>query len=160
MERPKKKVSDSRVEWTRCVQTMDCNARGTLFGGQLLRWLDEVAGTTAMRHCGFPVTTAAVDNLQFKRPVPLGQLVRITGHVTYVGNTSMEVRTDVYIEDLKNGLYYPVNRAYFTEVAVDENGSPTMVPWGLEPENPGEIAEIEGAKQRIALRKQRRKEGF
>lgn len=160
MDRPAKKVSDSKVEWTRCVQSMDCNARGTLFGGQLLKWLDEVAGVTAMRHCGHEVTTAAVDNLQFKRPVPMGQLCILTGRVTYVGNTSMEVRTDVYLEDLDTGMRYPVNRAYFTEVAVDDHSQPTRIPYSLQPETPGEYAEMEGAKQRIALRKQRRKDGF
>ena len=160
MARPNKKVSESKVEWTRCVQSMDCNARGTLFGGQLLKWLDEVAGVTGMRHCGYHVTTAAVDNIQFKRAVPLGHLIRLTGRVTYVGNTSMEIRTDCYLEDLEKGLFYPVNRAYFTEVAVDENGRPTKVPYGLEAETPGEEEEMKGAVKRIELRKQRRKEGF
>ena len=61
-----KTVEDSRTEWMKCIQYEDINGNGRLFGGRLMEWMDEVAGIAATRHAGGIVTTAAVDNLQFK----------------------------------------------------------------------------------------------
>ncbi len=156
----KKRVSDSKVEWLKCVQYEDINPSRRLFGGRLMSWMDEVAGIAAIRHAGMTVTTAAVDNLQFKKGVGLGDIIVIEAKVTYVGNTSMEVRVDVYCEEKQTGNRYSVNRAYFTEVCVDDEGRPTKVPCGLIVESDSEKAEWEGAQKRRELRKQRRIEGF
>ena len=67
---------------------------------------------------------------------------------------------DTYVEDVKSGLRSPINRAYVTEVSIDDEGHPQTVPFGLTLSGPGEEAEWEAAKKRIALRKQRRLEGF
>ena len=94
-----KKVEDSRTEWMKCIQYEDINGNDRLFGGRLMSWMDEVAGIAATRHCGGFVTTAAVDNLQFKAGCFLNDIIVIRAKLTYVGRTSMEVRVDVYIED-------------------------------------------------------------
>lgn len=154
----KKKVSDSRVEQVFQVRPEHLNGAGRLFGGQLMAWIDEVAGLTAIRHSQHNVTTASVDNLKFMRGVYQGDLVVLIGQVTYVGNTSMEVRVDTYVENL-DGTRHPVNRAYLTIVAVDSDGKPTPVP-GLEIESVGEQAEWEAGKKRKELRIARSKEGF
>ena len=65
-EQKPKKVSDSRTEQLRVVIYPDINGFGRLFGGRLLAWIDEVAGATARRHCGYNATTVAIDNLYFK----------------------------------------------------------------------------------------------
>jgi len=119
----KKKVSESRVEQVYQVRPEHLNGAGRLFGGQLMAWIDEVAGLTAIRHAQHNVITASVDNLKFIRGVYQGDLVVLIGQVTYVGNTSMEVRVDTYIERL-DGTRHPVNRAYLTIVAVDSDGKP------------------------------------
>lgn len=102
--------------------------------------------------------TASVDNLKFIRGVFQNDLVVLIGNVTYVGNTSMEIRVDTYVEKL-DGTGYPVNRAYLTLVAVDENGQPTKVP-GLLIESIGQQAEWEAGQKRKQLRIQRKVEGF
>lgn len=153
-----KKVADSKVEQVYQVRPEHLNGAGRLFGGHLMAWIDEVAGLTAMRHAQHNVITASVDNLKFIRGVFQGDLVVLIGQVTYVGNTSMEVRVDTYIEKL-DGTRHPVNRAYLTIVAVDSDGKPTPVP-GLEIETIGEQAEWEAGKKRKELRLIRRQEGF
>ena len=117
-----KTVEDSRTEWMKCIQYEDINGSGRLFGGRLMQWMDEVAGIAATRHCGGFVTTAAVDNLQFKAGCFINEIIVIRAKLTYVGHTSMEVRVDVYIEDRESGQRRVINRAYFTEVHVDEKG--------------------------------------
>ncbi|MCR4781616.1 MAG: acyl-CoA thioesterase [Lachnospiraceae bacterium] len=155
-----KKVSDSEGENLRLIQYADINLSGNLFGGKLMEWMDEIAGIVAMRHAGMVITTAAVDDLQFKKSVKIGDILVLKAKLTYVGNKSMEVRVDVYREERETGLRYVVNRAYFTEVAVDSEGRPVKVPYGLELTNPCEEAEWEAAKKRRKLRLERRKEGF
>lgn len=154
-----RKVSDSLVESVRLVRPNHMNSAGRLFGGMLMQWLDEVAGMVAMRHTRSNVITASVDNLQFIHGAYNGEMVVIVGKVTYVGNTSLEVRVDTYVEHLENGMRHPINRAYFTMVALDENDKPTRVP-RLILETESEKAEWEAAQKRREMRMMRRKEGF
>ena len=159
-EREKRTVEYSRSEWMKMIHYEDINGGGRLFGGRLMQWMDEVAGIAALRHSGAEVTTAACDNLQFKKGAYINELLVIISRLTYVGRTSMEVRVDVYVEDHDTGVRHPINRAYFTEVCVDENGKPTPVRYGLELLTEAERAEWEGAQKRIEVRKKRRSEGF
>lgn len=154
-----KTVEDSKTEQVHLIMSQHLNAAGRLFGGMLLQWLDEVAGVVAMRHSGRQaVTTAAIDNLQFKEATREGDLLVIIGYVTSVGNTSMEVEIDSYVERT-DGMRYPVNRAFFVMVAMDENDKPTKVP-GLILRTEAERARHEAALLRKGMRKERRENGF
>ena len=154
-----KTVEESRTEWLKCIQYEDINGNGRLFGGRLMEWMDEVAGIAATRHCGGCVTTAAIDNLQFKKGAFINDIIVIRAKLTYVGKTSMEVRVDVYEEDRETGQRRVINRAYFTEVYVNDKG-PLPLKYGLKPETEAEKAEWEGAMKRLEIRRQRRVEGF
>ena len=123
-----RKVSDSMVETVHMVRPNHMNAAGRLFGGMLMQWLDDVAGLVAKRHTRSNVITASVDNLHFIHGAYQGEMVVIIGKVTYVGNSSMEVRVDTYVEHLEDGMRHAINRAYFTMVALDENDKPKKVP--------------------------------
>ena len=155
----KKCVEDSQTEQFRLLKYEDINGANRLFGGKLMAWIDEVAGVTARRHCEGQVTTACIDNLQFKEPAFLGDMVVIIGRMTYIGRSSMEVRVDSYIEDI-HGIRRPINRAYVMMVALDENERPKAVEFGLELKSETEKIEWESGKRRAELRKERRKEGF
>ncbi|MBR6401696.1 MAG: acyl-CoA thioesterase [Firmicutes bacterium] len=159
-EREVRSVKDSVTECVRLVKNEDINGGARLFGGRLMQWMDEAAGICAMRHSGMLITTAAVDNLQFKKGAAVGDVVAVTAKVTYVGNTSMEVRVDVYVEEIETGIRHVINRAYFTEVCIEADGRPVPVPYTIVPENTAEQAEWEGAQKRIEMRRQRRSQGF
>ena len=120
-------VQDSMVETVHLLRPNHMNAAGRLFGGMLMQWLDEVAGLVAKKHARSNIITASVDNLRFIHGAYADEMVVIIGKITYVGNTSMEVRVDSYVEDL-DGVRTPINRAYFTMVALDENDKPCTVP--------------------------------
>lgn len=153
-----KRVEDSRTEQTYLLMPRHINGYGRLFGGILMQWIDELAGIVARRHSGHEITTASIDNLNFKQPGFLNQTVVLVGKITYVGRSSMEVRVDTYVEDL-DGMRRVINRAYVVMVAIDEHGNALPVP-GLKVETESEKAEWEGGKKRYELRKQRRLEGF
>ncbi|MCI8858755.1 MAG: acyl-CoA thioesterase [Lachnospiraceae bacterium] len=158
MEQEVKRISDSMIEHIYQVRPEHLNAAGRLFGGQLMEWIDEIAGLVGMRHSNGNITTASVDNLRFIRGAYQNDLIVLMAKVTYVGNTSMEIRVDTYVEDFQ-GTRKPINRAYLTLVAVDSNDVPRKVPTILL-ETEGEKAEWEAAKRRKELRIQRQKEGF
>lgn len=155
-----KKVSDSLTETTKLLQYKDINGQNRLFGGRLMEWIDEVAALTAMRHCGGLVTTCAVDNLRFKYGAYINEVIVLIGKVTYVGNTSMEVRVDTYVENIETGIRRAINHAYLICVHVDNNGKPTPVKYGLDIGTLSEKAEWEGAKKRNIARKQRFDDGY
>ena len=119
--RPVKKVSDSLTQQQYLICPAHINHYGRLFGGQLLKWIDELAGIVAIRHCGTTVTTAAIDNLQFQAPAYTGDMIVLEGRVTYVGHSSMEVRVDTFREAL-DGSREMINRAYMDMVAIDCRG--------------------------------------
>ncbi len=153
-------VDFSKTEWVKCIQYEDINGAGRLYGGRLMEWMDQVAGIAATRHCSGHVTTAACDDLQFKNAAYINDILVIIAKVTFVGNSSMEVRTDVYVEERETGLRHVINRAYFTEVHVDEEGRPKKVRFGLDLQSESDKAEWEGALRRREMRKIRRAEGF
>lgn len=160
MEEKKKEktVEESITEYVQILMPQHTNGSSRLFGGQLVEWIDIVAGVVARRHSGCNVTTAAIDNLQFKAGAYQNDTLVLIGRMTYVGTTSMEVRVDTYVEEL-NGVRKPINRAYLVLVAMDEEEKPTKVP-GLILKNDCEKAEWEGGLKRKILRKERRIGGF
>ena len=154
-----RRVEDSRVETVHMVRPNHMNGAGRLFGGMLMQWLDEVAGLVAKRHARSNVITASVDNLRFIHGAYQGDMIVIIGWVTYVGNTSLEVRVDTYVETLDDGCRYPINRAYFTMVALDSAGKPKRVP-RLIIESEAQKGEWEAAQKRKEMRLRRTEEGF
>ena len=153
-----RRVADSRVETVHMVRPNHLNAAGRLFGGILMQWLDDVAGLVAKRHTRSNIITASVDNLRFIQGAYQKDVIVIIGKATYVGNTSMEVRVDTYVENM-DGMRRPINRAYFTMVALDGNDKPKRVP-RLILESEEEKAEWEAAKKRREMRIKRKEEGF
>lgn len=154
--RPVKPVSASRAEQVHIVMPMDVNAGFNLFGGMLMQWIDVVAGVVARRHSESEILTAAVDHLEFLAPAHLNDTITLLGRVTYVGNTSMEVCVDTYVERmgrLNERLH--VNRAFLTMVALDADGRPTRVPM-LALETDEERADFEAGKKRKEMRRRSR----
>lgn len=153
-----KRVTDSLTEQQYLLMPKDMNGHGRLFGGELMKWIDGLAGIVALRHSNRIITTACIDNLQFVKPAIVGQMVVLVGRVTYVGTTSMEIRVDTFTEEL-DGTRTKINRAYLVEVALDDDGNPCEVP-GLILETEEDRQEWEAGERRRALRSSRRKEHY
>lgn len=152
-------VSYSKTEQVHLVQPADLNGGGRLFGGTLLKMIDEIAAIVAMRHTGMKtVTTAAIDNLTFKAGAYVNDLIVLIGYITYTGRTSIEVRVDTYVER-SDGMRHPINRAYLVMVALDENNRPTEVPQ-IVLENDIQTEEYLMAQKRRQLYKERKKGGY
>ena len=143
--------SDSYAEMTELVMPNDTNMIFNLMGGKLMQWMDVVAAISAQRHSNRLVVTASVDNVSFKEPIKLGNVVTLKSKVTRAFTTSMEIHIQVWGEDVPARRKFKSNEAYFTFVALDENGKPTIVPNAI-PETEGEKMLFETAMNRREMR--------
>lgn len=149
-----KTVDESRVETIHIVRPNHLNGANRLFGGIMMQWIDEVAGIVAKRHSMCNVTTASVDNLTFLHGAYQNEMVVIKGKMTWVGNTSMEVCVDAYVENI-SGEQRRINNAHFMMVALDENDKPVKVP-GLILQTEDEKLAWEHGEERRRIRIQRK----
>lgn len=104
------------------------NFLGNVHGGWLLGFLDRVAYVCGSRYCGLPLVTLSVDQVFFKEPIYVGELLTCYACVNYVGKTSMEIGIRVTTENLQTGQIRHTNTCYITMVAIDKDQQPTPIP--------------------------------
>ncbi len=110
------------------TNTEMANFAGNIHGGQLLKLVDEVAYACACRYCGNFCVTLSVDQVFFKKPIKMGQLLTFLASVNYTGTTSMEIGVKVIAEDVTSRTVTHTNSCYITMVATNEKGKTIKVP--------------------------------
>lgn len=153
--KPKPCINSLAVK-TAIVLPPDTNQHGTLFGGVLMSYIDDIAAIAAQRHARNPVVTASTDSVDFLEPVKEGDSICVEGFVTWTRKTSMEIFVKAVTEDLSTGDRKVCSTAFLTFVAVNENGKPTTIP-SVYPETNQEKVLHEGAPDRADRRYERRK---
>ena len=129
------------------------NFAGNVHGGLLLKYLDQVAYTCATRWARTYAVTLSVDQVVFREPVHVGELVTFQASVNRTGRTSMEIGVRVTTEDLVSQVVRHTNSCYFTMVAIGPDGRPVEVPpW--RPRTAEERRRHEAAGRRRELRRE------
>ncbi|MBC7743581.1 MAG: acyl-CoA thioesterase [Flavobacterium sp.] len=146
-----KTAKESFTVMNELILPNDTNTLHNLMGGRLLHWMDIAAAISAQKHCNRIVVTASVDNVSFQHPIKLGDVVTIEAKVSRAFTTSVEVRLDVWAENIPSGARQKSNEAYYTFVAVDQSGNTIPVP-ELKPETEEEQVLFDGALRRRQLR--------
>lgn len=123
-----KRQADSRTQMTEYVLPQHANALGSVFGGQIMAWIDLCAAICAQRHSGRMAVTAFVDDMKFEQPVRVGEVVRLEAMITATFRTSMEIEVVVQGEDATSGRRWPCVAARLTFVAIDQDRKPTAIP--------------------------------
>lgn len=123
-----KPCSASRITLAQLMQPEHANNSGNVHGGVIMKLVDEAGALACMRHAQHRVVTVAVDQLTFRHPIRLGDLVILSAEVSYVGRTSLEVEVNVEAENPLSGQRIHTNTAYLVYVALDDNGKPAIVP--------------------------------
>lgn len=124
---------DDQVDDKRCLSMSEvmspekANFAGNIHGGHLMELLDRVAYACAARYCGYYVVTLSANNILFKAPIHVGELVHCHATVNYVGRSSMEVGIKVVSENLASGEQRHTNSCYFTMIAIDKDGQKAQV---------------------------------
>ncbi len=129
------------------------NFAGNVHGGTILKLLDQVAYACASRYAGRYVVTLSVDQVMFRQPVHVGELVTFLASVNHTGSSSMEVGIKVLAEDIRSQAVRHVNSCFFTMVAVDDDRKPVAVP-PLRPSTPDERRRHAAAEVRKAMRRE------
>jgi len=129
------------------------NFSGNVHGGTLLKYLDEVAYACASRYAGRYVVTLSVDQVVFRQPVHVGELVTFLASVNYTGTTSMEIDIKVITENIRERSVRHTNSCFFTMVALDDERRPAPVP-PLEPQTPDQKRRYVQGQQRREIRQE------
>lgn len=151
-----KPASASRTVMTFLVFPEHANALGKAFGGQIMAWTDMCGGICSMRHSAGTTVTAALDDLQFERPILIGDMVTLEGRVNATFRSSMEVEVTVHGENPATGARWRCVEARLTFVAIDDKGRARLVP-PLLPESDDDRERIAAATARRDERLARRK---
>ena len=144
-----KPISASRISIAQLMQPEHANNLGNVHGGWIMKLVDEAGALACMRHAQRRVVTVAIDQMVFRQPIRIGDLVILNAEVTYAGRTSMEAEVQVTAENPVSGERTHTNTAYVVYVAMDEGGKPVSVP--------PLFAETEDEKQRMAKAEERQK---
>lgn len=127
------------------------NFAGNVHGGTILKLLDQVAYVCASRYAGRYVVTLSVDQVMFRQPVHVGDLVTFLAAINHTGTSSMEVGIKVVAEDIRTSQTRHVNSCFFTMVAVDDERKPVPVR-PLQPSGPDEERRFAAAIERKQMR--------
>jgi acyl-CoA hydrolase len=123
-----KAPQESATHQEHLVRPQHTNAHMTVFGGEVMAWVDIAAATCAMRHCNKAVVTASIDAMHFLAPIKMGWIVCIDASVNYASKTSCEVGVRVTATHPTTGEHNHTASAYLTFVALDGNGKPSPMP--------------------------------
>ena len=149
-----KTPSESQVTTVRLMMPTDANILGNVFGGSIMKYMDEVAAIAAWRHAGKNVVTASIDRMNFYAPVYVGNLLLLKASVNFVGTTSMEIGVRIEAQDPSTQKGTHTGSCYLTYVALDGKGKPTPIP----PLIPRTVDEKKRFKEGLARRKLREAE--
>lgn len=121
------RIQNSETRIFKAVFPNSTNHYDTLFGGTAMHMMDEVAFITATRFSRQIMVTVSSDKIDFNKPIPAGTIVELIGKVTYVGNKSLKVSVEIFIEEMYNDTRYQAINGEFTFVALDKDKNPTKV---------------------------------
>lgn len=127
-EQKAKPMSASQISIAQLMQPEHANNLGNVHGGWIMKLVDEAGALACMRHAQRRVVTVAIDQMVFRQPIRIGDLVNLKAEVTYAGRTSMEAEVQVTAENPVTGEHTHTNTAYLVYVALDKNGNPVPVP--------------------------------
>jgi acyl-CoA hydrolase len=147
----------SRIQLAQMMQPEHANSQGNVHGGWIMKLVDEAGALASTRHAAHRTVTVAIDQMVFRQPIHIGDLVLFNAEVTYAGHTSMEVEVDVIAENPITGTQTHTNAAYLVYVAIDDNERPTRIP-PLFAETPEEQARMNAARKRQQKRLEQNKE--
>ncbi len=149
-------ISETKTTIYRVMMPTDANPAGNVYGGSIMRYIDEIAGIVASRHTRTNVVTASIDRMDFIAPMGIGEILVLKAAINFTGRTSMEVGVRVEAEDTRTGRVVHTGSCYLTMVALDGDGKPTPVP-PVVPTTEEEKYWYEGGRRRREARLRERK---
>ncbi len=119
---------ESKTTTAEYVLPVHANALGTVFGGQVMAWMDLCAAICAERHTRAVCVTAGMDDLTFEEPIHVGHVVKLSARVTATFRTSLEIEVRVEGEDARKGRTWPCVSGFLTFVSIGADMKPIACP--------------------------------
>src|SRR5436309_12624607 len=114
-----------------CIRTMampaDTNRNGDIFGGWLLSQMDVGGGIFASKIAKSRTVTVAIDAMNFRKPVFVGDVVSVHANLVRLGKTSVTVHLEAWVLRRKETHSILVTDGNFTYVSIDDNGRPQAI---------------------------------
>ncbi|MDX3774052.1 acyl-CoA thioesterase [Chromatiaceae bacterium AAb-1] len=126
-----KRTEYALTKVTKTVFPGRTNHHNTLFGGEALAWMDEVAFIAATRFCRKPLVTVCSDRVDFKESIPAGTIIELVARIAHVGRTSIRVQVDIFVENMFSDNQHKAISGSFTFVALDQDRKPVPVLEGI-----------------------------
>ncbi|QMU53979.1 MAG: acyl-CoA thioesterase [Nitrosopumilus sp.] len=120
--------SESHAEVIVRMFPSDANPAGNVFGGEILKHIDMVAGIVAQRHSQSNAVTVSMDSVNFLKPVFVGNVLALNARINYVHKSSMEIEVKAEAEDIVTGIKTVTGTAFVTFVSLGSNGKPIPAP--------------------------------
>ncbi len=154
------KNKNNRVKFPKTSETIvtevvcpnDTNPMGFLQGGKLVQWMDIASAVCAQNHAEHICVTASIDSVKFKTPAKVGDIITIKAKITRAFTSSMEIFVQAWAKKVVSQKAYLINEAYFTFVAIDDNGNPASEIISIKPKTLDEKKQYEEAEIRKKLR--------
>ena len=121
------RIEASKTTIFKAVFPNTTNHYHTLFGGTAMQLMDETAFITATRFSRQQMVTVSSDRIDFKKPIPAGTIVELVGKVSYLGNTSLKIRVDIFVEEMYSESREKAVSGEFTFVAIDDQKNPVKI---------------------------------
>jgi acyl-CoA hydrolase len=150
-----KSPRESKTEMTVRMFPSDANPAGNVFGGEILKQIDLIAGLVSQRHSRTNTVTASIDRVNFLKPVYVGNALILNARLNYVHRSSMEIEIKVEAEDLMTGSRTLTNTAYVTSVALGSDGKTVEVPHLVLETEEDKIKYVEGEKRMLERLRER-----
>ena len=123
----KERIEKSETRQFKVIFPNTLNAHETLFGGTAMQWMDEVAYITATRFTRMKMVTISTDKMQFKNAIKSGTIAEIIGKVIKVGNLKLDIRVEIWVEEMFSDIRFKAVNAIFTFAAIDSNHKPIKI---------------------------------
>ncbi|UCS91630.1 acyl-CoA thioesterase [Echinicola marina] len=121
------KIKKAETRIFKAVFPNTINHYDTLFGGTAMHLMDEVAFITATRFSRQKMVTVSSDKIDFTVPIPAGTIIELVGSIIHIGNTSLKIQVDIFIEQMYEEGREKAISGTFTLVAIDEDKKPTPI---------------------------------
>ncbi len=121
------RIKEAETRQFKAIFPNTVNHYDTLFGGAALAYMDEVAFITATRFSKQRLVTVSTNKIDFKRPIPAGTIIEIIGKIEHVGNTSIQVKVEIFVEEMYHEKREKAIEGLFTMVAVGEDKKPVRI---------------------------------
>ena len=116
-------MSEKKMKMSFLAEPNDANYRGNVHGGKVMKWIDEIGYALSIKYTKKYCVTKFVDDIEFLKPINIGDLVKLDAEIIKVGVSSLRIKIIVNSENLIKNSMKKNCECFIVLVAIDEQGN-------------------------------------